>query len=101
EIAELVAIGSPNIGVVLNIGLTHVSKLGSIEAIAEEKLSLVRGLPREATAVLNVDDPRIAAAAPSLECQVITFGESEAATLRRGPISDHELDGTSFDVHFG
>lgn len=101
EIAELAAIATPNVGVVLNIGLTHVSKLGSIEAIAEEKLSLVRGLPGEATAVLNIDDPRIAAAAPSLECQVITFGESEGAALRRGSVTDHGLEGTAFDVHFG
>ncbi len=101
EIAELSAIAEPEVGAVLNIGLTHVSKLGSIEAIAAEKLSLVRGLPKEATAVLNADDPRVIAVAPELSCQVITFGEMETATLRRGPVTDRGLAGTSFDLRFG
>ncbi|MFO1378740.1 MAG: UDP-N-acetylmuramoyl-tripeptide--D-alanyl-D-alanine ligase [Steroidobacteraceae bacterium] len=101
EIAELAAIAEPEVGVVLNIGLTHVSKLGSIEAIAAEKLSLVRGLPGDATAVLNVDDPRVAAVLPELRCQVLTFGESDSAVLRRGPVTDRGLAGTSFDVTFG
>lgn len=101
EIAELVAIAEPEVGAVLNIGLTHVSKLGSIEAIAAEKLSLVRGLPRDATAVLNVDDPRVAAVVPELQCHALTFGESDTAALRRGPVTDRGLAGTSFDVTFG
>jgi len=100
EIAELAAVAEPEIGVVLNVGLTHVSKLGSIEAIAEEKLSLVRGLPVTGTAILNADDPRVAVAAKELACEVITFGAAEAATLRRGPVLERALDGTSFDVSF-
>ena len=100
EIAELAAIVEPLIGVVLNIGLTHVSKLGSIDAIAAEKLSLVRGLPREGTAILNADDPRVAAVAPELRCNVFTFGEAEGSVLLRGPIEDDGLNGTSFDVTF-
>jgi UDP-N-acetylmuramoyl-tripeptide--D-alanyl-D-alanine ligase len=101
EIAELCAIAEPRVGAVLNIGLTHVSKLGSIEAIAEEKLSLVRSLPREGTALLNADDARVGAVAGELACEVITFGESEGASLRRGPITDRGLAGTSFDVSYG
>lgn len=101
EIAELSAIAEPEVGVVLNIGLTHVSKLGSIEAIAAEKLSLVRGLPQTATAVLNADDPRVAAVSSELKCPFISFGEADSATLRRGPVIDRGLAGTSFDVTFG
>lgn len=101
EIAELAAIAEPEVGVVLNIGLTHVSKLGSVEAIAAEKLSLVRGLPASATAVLNADDPRVAAVVPELRCSVISFGETDSATLRRGPVTARGLAGVSFDVTFG
>ncbi|MCC6268221.1 MAG: UDP-N-acetylmuramoyl-tripeptide--D-alanyl-D-alanine ligase [Dehalococcoidia bacterium] len=101
EIAELAAIAEPEIGAVLNIGFTHVSKLGSIDAIAAEKLSLVRGLPRTGTALLNADDPRIAPVAAELGCSVITFGCAEEAALRRGQVTDRGLDGTSFDVTFG
>lgn len=100
EIAELCAIAEPAVGVILNIGLTHVSKLGSIEAIAQEKLSLARALPAGGTAVLNASDPRIAAAIPELRCRVIAFGEGARASLRRGLVSDLGLDGSSFDVCF-
>ncbi|MCC6386300.1 MAG: UDP-N-acetylmuramoyl-tripeptide--D-alanyl-D-alanine ligase [Dehalococcoidia bacterium] len=74
EIVQLCEIAEPEVGVVLNIGLTHVEKLGSIEAIANEKLSLARWLPESGTAVLNVDDPRIASAIDGLACRTVTFG---------------------------
>lgn len=100
EIPELCAIAQPEIGVVLNIGLTHVSKLGTIEAIAEEKLSLARNLSPEGTAILNIDDPRVAEGAVGLNCKVITFGRGEAAMLRQMHARDHGLAGTEFEVTF-
>lgn len=96
EIVELCEIAEPDAGAVLNIGLTHVSKLGTIEAIAREKLSLPRWLPAEGTAILNADDPRVAEAPGSLRCRVLTFGEAEGASLRRGAIEDLGLEGTRF-----
>ncbi|MGE5597587.1 MAG: UDP-N-acetylmuramoyl-tripeptide--D-alanyl-D-alanine ligase [Hyphomicrobiales bacterium] len=99
EMARLCAIAEPEVGIVLNIGLTHVEKLGSQEAIAEEKLTLPRSLPPEGTAVVNVDDPRIAGVG-ELRCRVIGFGESAGADLRRGAIIDRGLQGTTFDVTF-
>ncbi len=80
EIAYLCGIAEPQVGVVLNIGLTHISKLGSVEAIAAEKLSLPRWLPESGTAVLNIDDERIAAAVAGLSCKTITFGCEDDST---------------------
>lgn len=100
EIAELCTIAPPDAGIVLNVGLTHVSKLGSIEAIQHEKLSLVRSLRPGATAVVNADDPRVAPVADELTTRVISFGESERATLRRGPIEDRGLEGCRFTVAY-
>ncbi len=99
EIAELCAMARPTIGVVLNIGLTHIEKLGSIAAIAEEKLSLPRFLAANGTAVLNVDDERIAAAVESIACQKLLFGYGGNATgLRVADAADRGLAGTSFTV---
>ena len=100
EIAELCAIAEPSVGVVLNIGATHLEKLGSLEAIACEKLSLARALPRDGTAILNVDDERIAAAAGGLACEVIGFGAGPEARLRRGEVRDLGLEGTEFTVAY-
>lgn len=102
EIRYLSSIAKPEVGVVLNIGLTHVSKLGSIEAIAEEKLSLVRGLASWGTAVVNSDDPRIANACAGLPCRVINFGKHAKGpdALVYSNERDNVLEGTEFDVTF-
>ncbi|MGK2963986.1 MAG: UDP-N-acetylmuramoyl-tripeptide--D-alanyl-D-alanine ligase [Tepidiformaceae bacterium] len=101
EIVQLCETARPEVGVVLNIGLTHVSKLGSIDAIAEEKLSLARWLPESGTAILNADDPRIAAAVDTVGARTITFGASPSATLRLGDVTDRGLAGTRFTVTYG
>lgn len=100
EIAELCAIAKPDVGVVLNIGLTHVSKLGSVEAIAKEKLSLPRSLEPDNVAVVNTDDPRIAEALPSIRSRVISFGSTPGATLLRGPVESKGFEGCDFDVTY-
>jgi UDP-N-acetylmuramoyl-tripeptide--D-alanyl-D-alanine ligase len=101
EIADLCRIAGPQVGAVLNVGLTHVSKLGSIEAIQREKLSLVRSLPPDGWAILNADDPRVLPVKPQLQCHVLTFGAHESADLRRGPVTGNGLLGTAFDVTYG
>ncbi len=100
EIAELCAIAEPSVGAVLNIGATHLEKLGSMEAIEREKLSLARSLPREGTAVVNIDDERIAPVVNELSCDVIGFGADRAARLRRGEVRDLGLEGSEFRVTY-
>ncbi len=90
----------PEVGVVLNIGLTHAAKLGSIDAIAEEKLSLARWLPEAGTAVLNADDRRVIAVRDGLRCRSISFGMAEDADLRVTDVAPDGLDGTRFSVRF-
>ena len=100
EILYLCEIAEPEIGVVLNVGLTHVEKLGSIEAIQREKLTLARYLPDSGTAVLNADDPRVSPVGSELRCHVIRCGASDAATLRVTNTLGHGLFGVSFDATF-
>jgi len=59
EIDYLVSIAQPTVGVVTNVGPTHLELLGSLANIARAKSELVRGLPAGGTAVLNADDPRV------------------------------------------
>ncbi|MBH76786.1 MAG: hypothetical protein CL897_00935 [Dehalococcoidia bacterium] len=100
EIGELCSIAEPSVGAILNIGTTHLEKLGSVEAIAREKLSLARSLPPHGVAVLNVDDERIIPVINELECRVIGFGKSEAASLRRSKVRDLGLKGSEFRVTY-
>ncbi len=100
EILYLCEIADPEIGVVLNVGLTHVEKLGTIDAIQREKLTLPRYLPESGTAILNADDPRVGPAVSDLRCNVIRFGTADAATLRMTAPVNHGLFGVSFNATF-
>jgi UDP-N-acetylmuramyl pentapeptide synthase len=52
QIAELVRIAEPVVGVITALGPVHLEQMGSMEAIAAEKASLVAGLPAGGTAVV-------------------------------------------------
>jgi len=87
HIAELAAIAPPKIGVVLNVGSAHVGEFGSREGIAKTKGELVEALPEDGLAVLNLDDPLVAAMASRTKARVVTVGESPSAQVRAADIS--------------
>ncbi|MGE5673813.1 MAG: UDP-N-acetylmuramoyl-tripeptide--D-alanyl-D-alanine ligase [Mycobacterium leprae] len=74
EIQYLVSIALPRIGVVTNVGQTHLELLGTQANIARAKGELVRGLPADGAAVLNADDPLVAAMAGESPCKVWFYG---------------------------
>ena len=82
EIRALAAIARPNIGVVTNVGAAHMESFDSVDGIAAAKRELIEALPPEGTAVLNADDARVAAFAVAHPGPVVTYGESEKATVR-------------------
>ncbi len=82
EIARLAAICSPDIGVITNIGPAHLEGLGSIEGVAQEKGSLIAGLRKNGTAVLNADDPRVLQLARQTRKRVVLYGLSADAGVR-------------------
>lgn len=63
DIAELVEIARPDVGVLTNVGDAHLEIFGSRERLAETKWAL---FARGARAVLNADDAISRARAPSL-----------------------------------
>jgi UDP-N-acetylmuramoyl-tripeptide--D-alanyl-D-alanine ligase len=82
HIAALARLARPGVGVVLNVGESHLGMFGSREAIAKAKGELVEALPAEGTAVLNADDPRVAAMAERTVARVVTFGRGPSADVR-------------------
>ncbi|WP_375490285.1 UDP-N-acetylmuramoyl-tripeptide--D-alanyl-D-alanine ligase [uncultured Jatrophihabitans sp.] len=92
HIAYLTRIAPPRIGVVLNVGSAHLGEFGSREAIAQAKGELVEALPSAAdggVAVLNADDPLVAAMAVRTQARVVLVGRAADAQVRA---SDVELD---------
>src|SRR5687767_5373524 len=81
EIARLCRITPPDVAVELNVLPAHVEHLGSIENVAKAKSELVEGMKGGGTAILNADDPRVAAMHKLSKGQVVTFGVSSAADV--------------------
>jgi UDP-N-acetylmuramoyl-tripeptide--D-alanyl-D-alanine ligase len=87
HIASLMPVVRPEIGVVLNVGVAHLGKFGSVEAIAVAKGELVEALPATGTAILNADDAAVDAMAARTSARVVRFGLASAADVRAEGIS--------------
>lgn len=88
HIGHLCEVAPPAVAAVLNVGTAHLGEFGSREAIARAKGEIVEALPATGTAVLNADDPLVAAMAPRTEARVLTFGQAGDVTWRGLELDD-------------
>jgi UDP-N-acetylmuramoyl-tripeptide--D-alanyl-D-alanine ligase len=81
QIAELVAIAEPDVGLIVNVGPVHLELLGTIEAVAAAKAELIRDLKPGAVAVVPAREPLLA---PHLrdDVETLTFGPGGDVALR-------------------
>ncbi|MFG1812852.1 UDP-N-acetylmuramoyl-tripeptide--D-alanyl-D-alanine ligase [Kribbella sp. NPDC049174] len=89
DLTYLCGITPPRVGLVLNVGTSHIGEFGSQDNIALAKGELIEALVPGGTAVLNADDHRVAAMASRTEQRVLTFGEADGADVRA---TDVKLD---------
>ncbi len=110
HIAYLTGIAPPRIGAVLNVGRAHAGEFGSIDAVAKAKGELVEALPPWTTgpagpaggvAVLNADDPNVAAMAARTQARVVTTGVTAGteADVRATGLTLDDLGRASFTLH--
>ncbi len=100
EIAKLAEIAQPRIGVVTNVGPSHLERLGTIERIAEAKSELPRALPADGWAILNGDDRRVRAIKDVTKAQVMFYGLDPSNQLWASDVESAGLRGTHFHVHY-
>ena len=99
EIAYLTEIARPTVGVVTNVGSSHVGRLGSRAEIAAAKAELVAGLDPDGTAVLNADDEMVARMRDAAPGRVLTFGMDNDADVTGRELRSHGWAGTTFVLH--
>ncbi|MGY4770276.1 UDP-N-acetylmuramoyl-tripeptide--D-alanyl-D-alanine ligase [Kribbella sp. CWNU-51] len=82
DITYLAGITPPKIGLVLNVGTSHIGEFGSQDNIAVAKGEMIEAVTAGGTAVLNADDHRVAAMRSRTRERVLTFGEAPEADIR-------------------
>jgi UDP-N-acetylmuramoyl-tripeptide--D-alanyl-D-alanine ligase len=98
EIAPLARMARPHVALVTTIAPAHIGYLGSLEAIADEKLSIREGLEPGGTLILPADTPmleRMAAQAPD----ALTFGRAGLDAVLVAAHADAE--GTDVEIALG
>jgi UDP-N-acetylmuramoyl-tripeptide--D-alanyl-D-alanine ligase len=79
---KLLAQLRPDVGLVLNVGLDHRKTFRDADGIALEKRELVAALPADGLAVLNADDPRVAAMQDATRARVVCFAFGAEAEVQ-------------------
>ena len=101
HIRHLTGIARPRLAAVLNVGSAHLSEFGSVETIALAKGELVEALPSAddgGVAVLNADDPRVAAMAARTSARVVLAGTRPDAEVRAEQVSVDSGGRASFEL---
>jgi len=74
EIRKLSQIAAPNIGIITNIGPSHMEFLKDLQAVYKEKSSIFADFRKENLAVWNGDDPMLVDLIHMNKCRLKTFG---------------------------
>ena len=92
HITRLTEVGRPDVGIVTSVAMAHVEYFGDLDGVARAKSELVAALPPSGLAVLNMDDPRVAAMASVSPCPVLGYAVDEGADVRAERVTlDAEL----------
>ncbi len=98
EISNLSKTLKPNVGVITNIGVSHIENLGSREGILKAKLEILDGMPKGSSLVLNYDD-ELLKNVRATGYKVYSFSVNSPSDFRAVNIKEKEYT-TSFDVVF-
>jgi UDP-N-acetylmuramoyl-tripeptide--D-alanyl-D-alanine ligase len=103
EIRALCDLAKPDVGVITNIGTTHLELLLTQERIAQAKWELIEALPKEGIAIINAEDSWSVIKAKD-DPHVILFYGLEGAfaqpQLEGTRLQPWGVLGTTFEVNF-
>ena len=99
EMELLVCTARADVGIVTNVGPTHLERFGTLDDTERIKGLLPANLPSDGLAILNADDPRVLDMARRTSADVLTFGRSADADLRASDVEALGFDGLHFELH--
>lgn len=86
EIETLCQMAVPRLGIVTSIAEAHLQGMGSLDAIATEKMALPRLLPADGVAVLPISEGALRSRSASLVCRTLWFGRDAGDVHMAGPL---------------
>lgn len=100
QFEDAVRISQPTIAAITNIGEAHLANLGDKYFIANTNLELIRHLPPDGFAVLNMDDELVSGMEKiSPTARVIKFGLNPSAHFSASNIKFLGPEGTQFEIN--
>jgi UDP-N-acetylmuramoyl-tripeptide--D-alanyl-D-alanine ligase len=100
QIQNLAGFAEPMIGLVTNVGFTHLELLKTQENIAKAKTELIESLPVNGLAILNGDDPLVREMNRSTQARRVFYGiDAPDLDYQAGMIEMNE-SGSRFRVDF-
>jgi len=104
DMAYFMSFVVPTVAIVTNVSASHLEFFASVEKIAKEKSVLVKALPENSFAILNLDDELVAKMSNLTNAQVLTFGLNQDATVNVSNLiynyQGEKPDGLSFKLNY-
>ncbi len=99
EVAALVEIARPDVGLITNAGAEHLEGFGDLDGVARAEGEMVAGLGEGDVAILNADDTYADMWRGMTRARVITFGIDHPADFSAGNVHE-ELTDAGFRTRF-
>lgn len=101
QIKALTEIAKPTIGVITNVGETHLELLGTIENIAKAKSEMAQAIEINGKVILNADDEHVAKMREVTKARAVYFGINHMADVKAFDIKTVEGGRTEFEAIVG
>lgn len=99
EVAGLVSLARPAVGLITNAGAEHLEGFGTLEGVARAEGEMVAGLAADAVAVINADDEFAPLWRGMTSARVVDFGFAGNAAVRASEVR-LQVDAQGFATHF-
>ena len=80
SIASLCELTPPEVAVLTEVGIAHLERFGSIEAVAQAKSELPAALSADGWFVYNADNPYCRLIASRMKCRLLSYGRDASAS---------------------